>query len=69
MNRVNGFHLSIIVGLDSGIQDFKRKKLNLVLLLDVSGSMSSPFNAYYYDQFGKRVELTPEGMDEMIWDS
>ncbi|GAB4821980.1 hypothetical protein N2152v2_009026 [Parachlorella kessleri] len=40
------------VGLDSGIQaaDFKRKKLNLILLLDVSGSMSSPFDRYYYDQ-------------------
>lgn len=40
------------VGLDSGIQasDFKRKKLNVVLVLDVSGSMGSPFDEYYYDQ-------------------
>lgn len=44
------------VGLDSGIQasDFKRKKLNLVLVLDVSGSMGSPFDAYYYDQASRQ---------------
>lgn len=42
------------VGLNSGIKesDFKRKKLNLVIVLDISGSMGSPFDRYYYDQFG-----------------
>ena len=42
------------VGLNSGIKeaDFQRKKLNLVIVLDISGSMGSPFNRYYYDQFG-----------------
>ena len=44
------------VGLNSGIQDFHRKKLNLVVVLDISGSMSSPFDEYYYDRFGKRIE-------------
>lgn len=46
------------VGLNSGITqtDFQRKKLNLVIVLDISGSMSAPFNRYYYDQFGKRTE-------------
>jgi len=39
----------ISVGLNSGITDFKRKKLNLVIVLDISGSMGSPFNKYYYD--------------------
>jgi hypothetical protein len=29
--------------------DFARKRLNLVLVLDVSGSMGEAFNAYYYD--------------------
>jgi Ca-activated chloride channel family protein len=39
------------VGLNSGIaaDTFKRKKLNLVVVLDISGSMGSPFDAYYYD--------------------
>ena len=39
------------VGLNSNIkeEDFSRKKLNLLVLLDISGSMSSPFYSYYYD--------------------
>jgi len=49
----------LAVGLNSGIKesDFKRKKLNLVVVLDISGSMGSPFNKYYYDRFGNRHEL------------
>ena len=41
------------VGLNSNIKesDFERKKLNLVVVLDISGSMSSGFSSYYYDQF------------------
>ncbi|MEW5804946.1 MAG: VWA domain-containing protein [bacterium] len=47
------------VGLNSGIKesDFQRKKLNLVIVLDISGSMRSVFDKYYYDQFGVRNEL------------
>ena len=43
------------VGLNSNIKqsDFKRKKLNLVVVLDISGSMSSPFYSYHYDRFSK----------------
>ena len=46
------------VGLNSGIKegDFKRKKLNLVVVVDISGSMNSKFNSYYYDKLGNRVE-------------
>ncbi|MBU0976168.1 VWA domain-containing protein, partial [Patescibacteria group bacterium] len=46
------------VGLNSGIKesDFQRKKLNLVVVLDISGSMSSQFSSYYYDQFGNEQE-------------
>lgn len=49
----------LAVGLNSGIQetDFKRKKLNLVIVLDMSGSMESPFDKYYYDQFGNKLEF------------
>ncbi len=50
------------VGLNSGIKqsDFERKKLNLVIVLDISGSMSSPFNEYYYDRYGNVVEIDHE---------
>ncbi len=46
----------ISVGLNSGMTDFHRKKLNLVVVLDISGSMGSPFDKYYYDRFGNKVE-------------
>ncbi len=50
------------VGLNSGIKesDFERKKLNLVIVLDISGSMSSPFDEYYYDKFGNITEIDSE---------
>ena len=43
------------VGLNSNIKesDFQRKKLNLVVVLDISGSMDSTFSSYYYDRFSK----------------
>ncbi|MEI6104546.1 MAG: VWA domain-containing protein [Methanothrix sp.] len=44
------------VGLNSGMTNFQRKKLNLVVVLDFSGSMGSPFDEYYYDRFGNKVE-------------
>lgn len=52
------------VGLNSGIKesDFERKKLNLVVVVDISGSMSSSFDTYYYDQFGNQVPF--EGAEE-----
>lgn len=48
------------VGLNSNIKqsDFQRKKLNLVVVLDISGSMSSAFNSYYYD--GLNEDLSDE---------
>ncbi|MBU7017178.1 MAG: VWA domain-containing protein [Theionarchaea archaeon] len=57
------------VGLNSGIResDFERKKLNLVIVLDISGSMSSSFDEYYYDKFGNLMTIEPEdsGMSKM----
>ena len=46
------------VGLDSTLSpaDFERPRLDLVAVLDVSGSMDSPFNAYYYDEYGNKRE-------------
>jgi Ca-activated chloride channel family protein len=48
----------LAVGLNSGIdeKDFKRKKLNLVVVLDISGSMNSNFNSYYYDKLGNKIK-------------
>jgi len=51
------------VGLNSGIKDFQRKKLNLMVVLDFSGSMGSPFDQYYYDRFGNMVEVDPSGRE------
>ncbi len=63
-SQKNGYYLS--VGLNSGIKeaDFQRKKLNLVVVLDVSGSMGSPFNRYYYDQFGGKKETENPANEE-----
>lgn len=36
--------------------DFERKQLNLVVVVDVSGSMDSPFDAYYYDGPGAQPD-------------
>ena len=49
----------ITVGLNSNIKesDFSRKKLNLVVLLDISGSMDSGLDTYYYD-FAEETEDT-----------
>ena len=54
--------LWLSVGLNSNIQenDFSRKKLNLVVVLDISGSMESAFDQYYYDSKG----LTGENTDK-----
>lgn len=53
------------VGLNSGVKasDFQRKKLNLVVVLDISGSMSSRFDRYYYD--GERTDDTDSDKSKM----
>ena len=50
------------VGLNSGIKesDFKRKQLNLTVVIDVSGSMDGAFNRFFYDGFGVQRELSNE---------
>jgi len=47
------------VGLDSSlsVEDFQRPRLDLVAVLDISGSMDSAFNEYYYDQHGRKQEV------------
>lgn len=66
----------ISVGLNSNIKasDFKRDKLNLVVVLDISGSMSSGLTDYYYDfdeeeskeEFKTKMKLAEECINEMI---
>jgi len=64
--RLNSFSKEqeyfLSVGLNSGIdeKDFKRKKLNLVVVLDISGSMSGNFDAYFYDKSGNKVKNSDE---------
>lgn len=53
----------LAIGLNSGmdVADFGRKPLDLVVVLDISGSMSSTISNYYYDDKGLRMldELEP----------
>jgi len=64
--RVNPFskeqEFFLSVGLNSGIEEkeFKRKKLNLVVVLDISGSMGGSFDSYYYDKMGKKIKNSDE---------
>jgi Ca-activated chloride channel family protein len=46
----------VTVGLNSNLTeaDLERKPLNLVAAVDISGSMSSQFDQYYYDEHGNR---------------
>jgi len=47
------------VGLDStlSVDDFERPRLDLVAVLDVSGSMNNEFDSYYHDERGTRHEV------------
>lgn len=55
------------VGLNSNIKesDFQRKKLNVVVVMDISGSMSSKFNKYYYDNPYQNSEKDNENKSKM----
>ena len=46
----------LAVGLDSTLSmaEFERPRLDLVAVLDVSGSMNSQFDQYYYDEHGRK---------------
>ncbi|WP_299267460.1 vWA domain-containing protein [Halorientalis sp.] len=56
LNGETEYHLS--VGLDSTLSmvDFERPRLDIVAVLDVSGSMDSSFGRYYYDEHGRKRE-------------
>ena len=52
------------VGLDSGLTDFKRPRLNLLVLLDVSGSMDSGFGGP--DRTGSKIEVAKSAILGMM---
>jgi Ca-activated chloride channel family protein len=60
LSRQTEYYLS--VGLNSGLKesDFERKQLNLVIVLDTSGSMGEYFDQYYYDRYGKKIDAYAE---------
>eukprot|EP01024_Parvocaulis_polyphysoides_P026311 TRINITY_DN2400_c0_g1_i4.p1 TRINITY_DN2400_c0_g1~~TRINITY_DN2400_c0_g1_i4.p1 ORF type:complete len:661 (-),score=91.37 TRINITY_DN2400_c0_g1_i4:306-2150(-) len=66
----NEFYLAI--GLQSGekLKDFKRKDLNLVVVLDVSGSMKSPFGSFQggsqADKDLKKIEVAKQAIKNVL---
>jgi Ca-activated chloride channel family protein len=58
----------LTVGLDSNLTeaDLERKPLNLVAVADVSGSMNSHFDQYYYDEHGNHREVSADGDETMM---
>ena len=56
------------VGLNSSLDAdaFDRKRLNLVVVLDVSGSMGSSFDRYYYDQYGNEQAVDAAGSESKL---
>jgi Ca-activated chloride channel family protein len=52
----------LAVGLNSGLKksDFQRKKLELAIVIDNSGSMNENYDRYYYDGNGVQVDAWAE---------
>jgi Ca-activated chloride channel homolog len=48
----HSYEYYMTVGLNSNLNEntFKRNPMNLLICIDASGSMSSPFNRYHYDR-------------------
>ena len=65
ISKVGEYYMA--VGLNSNIKesDFQRKKLNIVVVMDISGSMSSRFNKYYYDNPNNNSEKDNENKSKM----
>lgn len=47
----------LTVGLDSGMQSFDRPPLDLMFVIDISGSMGHPMDSYYYDNEERGVDV------------
>ncbi|HNW33395.1 MAG TPA: VWA domain-containing protein [Candidatus Ozemobacteraceae bacterium] len=57
-------YLSIGLNSDMKQADFQRKKLNLVIVLDISGSMGASFDEYYYDRARNGISNESEGQND-----
>ncbi|RUM67432.1 MAG: hypothetical protein DSZ06_01190 [Sulfurospirillum sp.] len=64
-NDSKEYWLSIKLG--SNLKNLERKRLNIVVVMDISGSMSSAFDEYYYDQkLKKRVKNSDTHQPKMV---
>lgn len=57
LSKNKEYYMSVNLNSNLKESDFQRKKLNLVIVLDISGSMSSSFDKYYYDKFKNGTEF------------
>jgi hypothetical protein len=55
--------LSVGLGSNLRVEDFERPPLDVVIVLDISGSMSSSFDKYYYDRFRSPEQRKEENND------
>lgn len=57
----------LAVGLDSTLDEaaFSRPRLDLVVVLDVSGSMNGAFDEYYYDDTGSPVQTDADATSKL----
>ena len=66
------YYLSLGLSSNIKINDYKRDKLNLLLLIDISGSMSAQIDDYYYDGKTKtenpisKMQLTGDVLSSVI---
>ena len=50
-SKKDEYFLSVGLGSNLTVEDFARPPLDVVIVLDISGSMSSAFDKYHYDRF------------------
>ncbi|MCR4264437.1 MAG: VWA domain-containing protein [Candidatus Roizmanbacteria bacterium] len=62
-NKQDEYFLSVGLGSNLRVEDFQRPPLDVVIVLDISGSMSSSFDKYYYDQFRTPEQRKQENND------
>lgn len=51
----NEYYITVALNSGKNMIDFQRKRLNLVIVLDISGSMDSPFDENVYSLSNNKV--------------